>query len=96
MLMVNRSGNIKVIIKSCVYNKAKDTKNYKHEISICFSKSLGSLRPTHKTSSIIVSLVIAIDTIKDGAHLTLPPHIFSVQVKSGVCYITGQWVASSQ
>ena len=28
---------------------------------------------------------------KEGVHLTLPPHIFSVQVKSGACYTTGQW-----
>ena len=21
----------------------------------------------------------------------MPPHIFSIQVKSGACYITGQW-----
>ena len=28
----------------------------------------------------------------EGVHLTLPPHIFSVQVKSGAYYITGQWV----
>ena len=27
----------------------------------------------------------------EGVHLTLPPHIFSVQVKSGACYITGEW-----
>ena len=26
----------------------------------------------------------------EGVHLTLPPHIFSIQVKSGACYITGQ------
>ena len=31
----------------------------------------------------------------EGVYLTLPPHIFSVQVTSGACYITGQWVASS-
>ena len=24
-------------------------------------------------------------------HLTFPPHIFFVQVKSGTCYIAGQW-----
>ena len=24
-------------------------------------------------------------------HLTFPPHIFSIQVKSGVCCITGKW-----
>ena len=34
--------------------------------------------------------------IYEGVHLTLPPHIFSVQVKSGACYITGQWVVSSE
>ena len=29
------------------------------------------------------------DTIMDhSVHLTLPPHFFSVQVKSGACYIT--------
>ena len=27
----------------------------------------------------------------EGVHLTLPPHIFPVQVKSVTCYITGQW-----
>ena len=27
----------------------------------------------------------------EGVHLTLPPHIVSVQVKSGAYYITGQW-----
>ena len=27
----------------------------------------------------------------EGVHLTLPPHIFSVQVKFGAWYITGQW-----
>ena len=32
----------------------------------------------------------------EGVHLTLPPDIFSVQVKSGACYLTGQWVASSE
>ena len=32
----------------------------------------------------------------EGVHLTLPPHIFSVQVRFGVCYITGQWVTSSE
>ena len=35
-------------------------------------------------------------SISEGVHLTLPHHIFSVQVKSGACYITGQWVASSE
>ena len=27
----------------------------------------------------------------EGVHLTLPPHILSVQVKPGAGYITGQW-----
>ena len=27
----------------------------------------------------------------EGVHLTLSSHIFSVQVKSGACYITGEW-----
>ena len=27
----------------------------------------------------------------EGVHLTLTLHFFSVQVKSGTCYITGQW-----
>ena len=26
----------------------------------------------------------------EGVHLTLPPHIFSVKIRSGACYITGQ------
>ena len=26
-----------------------------------------------------------------GVHLTLPPHIFSVEIKSGAYYIAGQW-----
>ena len=30
-------------------------------------------------------------TQTEGVNLTLPPHIFSVQVKSGACYITGKW-----
>ena len=34
-------------------------------------------------------------TLED-VHLILPPHIFSVQVKSGACYITGQWDPSSE
>ena len=29
-------------------------------------------------------------------HLTLTPHIFSVQLKSGAKYFTGQWFASSE
>ena len=29
--------------------------------------------------------------IRMVVHLTFPPHIFPVQVKSGACYITGQW-----
>ena len=32
----------------------------------------------------------------EGVHLTLPPQVFAVQVKSGACYIKGQWVASSE
>ena len=28
---------------------------------------------------------------QEGVHLTLSPHIFSVKVKCGACYITGQW-----
>ena len=28
---------------------------------------------------------------KEVVPLTFPPHIFSVQGKSGACYITGQW-----
>ena len=28
---------------------------------------------------------------EEVAHLTFFPHIFSVQVKSGACYIKGQW-----
>ena len=32
----------------------------------------------------------------EGVYLTLPPHIFSVQVKSGAYYITGQRVPSSE
>ena len=27
----------------------------------------------------------------EGVHLTLPPHVFSVKLKFGACYITGQW-----
>ena len=27
----------------------------------------------------------------EGVHLTFPPRIFPFQVKSGACYITGQW-----
>ena len=34
--------------------------------------------------------------VNEGVHLTLPPDTFSVQVKSGACYITDQWVASSE
>ena len=30
-------------------------------------------------------------TVKEGVHLTLPTHIFSVQIKSGAYYITGEW-----
>ena len=32
----------------------------------------------------------------EGVHLILPRHIFSVQIKSGACYITGQCVVSSE
>ena len=28
---------------------------------------------------------------KEGVHLTLPTHIFYIQVNSGAPYITGQW-----
>ena len=28
---------------------------------------------------------------KRWCYLTLPPHIFSIQVKSGACYITSEW-----
>ena len=31
------------------------------------------------------------DCLMEGVHLTLPPCISSAQVKSGACYITGQW-----
>ena len=31
------------------------------------------------------------DIYWEGVHLTLPPHIFSKQVKFRACYITGQW-----
>ena len=34
---------------------------------------------------------IEIPLALEGVHLTLPPHIFSVQVKSRACWITGQW-----
>ena len=27
----------------------------------------------------------------EGVHQTLPPHIFSIQIKSGACDITGLW-----
>ena len=37
------------------------------------------------------------DDLSEGVHLTLPAHAyFSVQVKSGVCYIMGRWVGSSE
>ena len=29
------------------------------------------------------------DLYLEGVHLTLPPHIYSVQVNPGACYITG-------
>ena len=29
--------------------------------------------------------------VSEDAHLILPPHIFPDQVKSGACYIMGQW-----
>ena len=31
------------------------------------------------------------DCLYEGVHPTLPPHIFSVQVKSETDYIKGQW-----
>ena len=34
--------------------------------------------------------------IREGVHMTLPPHIFSVKVKSEAYYIMGQWGASSE
>ena len=33
----------------------------------------------------------ALLNIWEGVHLIFRPHIFSIQVKSGACYITGQW-----
>ena len=55
-----------------------------------------------KCLSSVVSLIFLPETliwnkfnfgyqIYEGVHLTLPSHIFSIQVKSGACYITGQW-----
>ena len=35
--------------------------------------------------------ILSVCCLIGGCSLTFPPHIFSVQVKSGVCYITGQW-----
>ena len=48
-------------------------------------------------SIIFIIQIIAknICAYEDCVHLTLPPHSFFVQVKSGACYITSQWVASS-
>ena len=31
------------------------------------------------------------NNVLEGVHLTFLPHIFPVQVKSGACYIAGQW-----
>ena len=55
-----------------------------------------------KCLSSVVSLIFLPETliwnkfnfgyqIYEGVHLTLPPHIFSIQVKSGARYVTGQW-----
>ena len=37
------------------------------------------------------SICKPLQLIFEGVWLTLPPHIFSTQVKPGACYITGQW-----
>ena len=29
--------------------------------------------------------------LSEGIHVTLPPHIFPLQVNPGACYITGLW-----
>ena len=34
--------------------------------------------------------------LSEDVHLILPTYIFSVQVKSGACYVTGQWVVCSE
>ena len=48
---------------------------------------------TIKTSNIGLPVVCkSRKTHIEGVHLTMLSHIFSVQVKSGACYITGQWV----
>ena len=60
---------------------------------ICFE------RPTYYLFSKISIIVIfaasitsvPFDLLIEGVHLTLLPHIFSVQLKSGAYYIKGQW-----
>ena len=63
---------------------------------------LGRAVPFIKYLASVVSLIFLPETliwnkfnfcyqIYEGVHLTLPPHIFSIQVKSGARYITGQW-----
>ena len=50
----------------------------------------------HNKFCLIKYLLIENQLQEEGDHLTLPAHILSVQVKSGACYITGQWVGSSE
>ena len=43
------------------------------------------------TASRMTYVLLIYTVIREGVHLTLPPDIFSVQVKSGSCYIMDQW-----
>ena len=45
---------------------------------------------SHRILRFQITHSIEIPLALEGIHLTLPPHIFSVQVKSRACWITGQ------
>ena len=53
--------------------------------------ALNGLNSPNISSEIRRRYIVTIHRKKEGAHLTFPPDIFPVQIKSGACYITGQW-----
>ena len=65
-----------------------------HHLKGCFEKVKRRLNSNVKFRVLYCSKKISFYcNIKDKevAHLTFPPHTFSIQVKSETCYITGQW-----
>ena len=79
--------NVLCLMNMVTADDLVDDEEYDGKILAAFIKTILETTTRNRNSNFLLVKTVEEEVV----HLTFSRHIFSVQVKSGACYITGQW-----